>query len=53
MLDLKSKSQFLTGKFSFFIMQTYSKNPMKDNERRKKPTLAITPKRLLPDISIF
>ena len=26
---------------------------MKDNERRKKPTLAITPKRLLPDISIF
>ena len=44
MLDLKSKSQFLTVKFFFFIMQTCSKNPMKNNKRRKKPTLTITPK---------
>ena len=36
MLDLKSKSQFLSAKFSFYIMQTYSKNPMKNSKRRKE-----------------
>ena len=53
MLDLKSKSQFLTVKFSFFIMQTYSKNPMKNNKRKKETHPHHNPQRLLPDISIF
>ena len=53
MLGLKSKSQFLTVKFSFFIMQTYSKNPMKNNKRRKETHPHHNTQRLLPDISIF
>ena len=46
MLDLKSKSQFLTVKFSFFMMQKYSKNPMKNNKRGKEthPPPPPTPK---------
>ena len=51
MLGLKSKSQFLTVKFSFFIMQTYSKNPMK--KRRKETHPHHNTQRLLPVISIF
>ena len=39
MLDLKSKSQFLLVKFSFFIKQKYAKNPMKNNTRWKEINL--------------
>ena len=53
MLDLKSKSQFLSAKFSFYIMQTYSKNPMKNSKSRKETHSHRNPQRLLPDISIF